>query len=67
MILNVEKRKRGRPRKIFDGTPKEKKKLGAPKKAKVGSNVWVQAEFLDTIKTMLETLRQQNQQQAKQS
>jgi hypothetical protein len=42
---------------------KEKKKMGAPKKSKTGANVWVQAEFLDTIKAMLETLRQQHQKQ----
>jgi hypothetical protein len=46
---------------------KPKKKMGAPKKEKTGANVWVQAEFLDTIKAMLETLRQQqSQKQAQQ-
>ncbi len=41
---------------------KEKKKMGAPKKAKKGALIWVQSEFVDTIKAMLETLRQQAQQ-----
>ena len=46
----------------------EKKVMGRPKgatKDKKGAMVWVQAEFLDTIKAMLETLRQQAKQVAK--
>ena len=43
---------------------KEKKPMGRPKgatKAKKGAMIWVQSEFVDTIKAMLETLRHQHQ------
>jgi hypothetical protein len=49
---------------------KPKKKagvMGRPKgatKEKKGAMIWVQSEFVDTIKAMLETLRQQHQKQA---
>ncbi len=45
----------------------EKKVMGRPKgstKAKKGALIWVQSEFVDTIKAMLETLRQQSKQAA---
>jgi hypothetical protein len=44
---------------------KIKRPQGRPKgatKAKKGAMIWVQSEFLDTIKAMLETLRQQAKQ-----
>jgi hypothetical protein len=49
---------------------KPKKKagvMGRPKgatKEKKGAMIWVQSEFVDTIKAMLETLRQQQKQAA---
>ncbi len=66
MILNVEKRKRGRPRKHFDSTPKEKKKMGRPLKDSHGAPMWIPAELLDTVKMMINNNRQAKQ-QAKQS
>lgn len=45
---------------------KVKKVMGRPKgatKEKKGAMIWVQSEFVDTIKAMLETLRQQHQKQ----
>lgn len=47
-------------------TEQIKNKGGRPKgstKAKKGALIWVQSEFVDTIKAMLETLRQQQQHQ----
>lgn len=40
-----------------------KKKMGRPPKDKKGELLWVQAEFVDAMKAMLELLKQQ---QAKQ-
>jgi hypothetical protein len=42
---------------------KEKNKGGRPRKEKKGALIWVQSEYVDTIKAVLETLKQQKPQQ----
>ena len=41
---------------------KPKNKGGRPKAAKKGAYLWVQSEYVDVIKALYETMKQQNQQ-----
>lgn len=44
-----------------------KRKVGRPKKTKKGQMIWCPDFCLDSVQAFIETLKQQNQQQAKTS
>lgn len=43
---------------------KEKKKMGRPKKDKVGDYLWIPADLLDTVKLMVQANKQAKQVQS---